>query len=363
MIEYDVFLSFSSKDIDHVRPIWQQLSSSGLRVFWSDESLKERVGQSFFEVVQKALAGSQHFIFVCSREAISSTWVKLEYETFFSNYHMNNPGSRRFIVLKGTEFRVDLLPPFLRNIQVASDLEEILPQIGGVNVRRLKAENERLGKALKAALEQIEAGRPVEASLESARARNKLSKAEIAMLRENLRSLEEENAEHVRIVTGLRTENKNLRLKLSEGSATAERVEILETQTKALTDDIARHRSGNEILSSKLEILTKNYNSLILEIDDKNQKIKYLSRNEEALELRKQIEQKNEMIVGLSIDFDMVKTELDRMTRKSTQLRHHLKAFIDDLFSKDQLRDAVEKYLKKQKHGDPEVSELLKLLS
>ena len=38
--DYDVFLSFSASDEGLVRPVWQELCLSGLRVFWSDATLK-----------------------------------------------------------------------------------------------------------------------------------------------------------------------------------------------------------------------------------------------------------------------------------------------------------------------------------
>ena len=50
IFEYDVFLSFASADKELVKPIWQEMSSSGLRVFWSDETLKQNIGQPFIEV-------------------------------------------------------------------------------------------------------------------------------------------------------------------------------------------------------------------------------------------------------------------------------------------------------------------------
>src|SRR4051812_1899112 len=52
MFEYDIFLSFSAKDVSVVKPIWQRLMSSGLRVFWSDENLKIVLGQSFVSGIQ-----------------------------------------------------------------------------------------------------------------------------------------------------------------------------------------------------------------------------------------------------------------------------------------------------------------------
>jgi hypothetical protein len=76
--EYDVFLSFAGADEELVKPLWQQLSMSGLRVFWSDEIMKQNVGKSFFEVIQNALEKSRHFVLFCTDYAMQSGWVKVE---------------------------------------------------------------------------------------------------------------------------------------------------------------------------------------------------------------------------------------------------------------------------------------------
>lgn len=148
IFEYDVFLSFSSKDEEIVRPIWQELSLSGLRVFWSDETLKQNAGQSFFKVIQSSLEKSQHLILICTEDALSSKWVQLEYETFFSNYHLRHENYRRFILLPHKGFNPSSLPPFLRNIQIASSVSEAIPLVGGIDIRGLVRENEGLKKEL-----------------------------------------------------------------------------------------------------------------------------------------------------------------------------------------------------------------------
>ena len=151
IFEYDVFLSFSSKDEEIVRPIWQELSLSGLRVFWSDETLKNNAGQSFFKVIQSSLEKSQHLILICTEDALSSKWVQLEYETFFSNYHLKHEHYRRLILLPQKGFDLSSLPPFLRNIQIASSVSEAIPLVGGVDIRGLVRENEGLKKELEIA--------------------------------------------------------------------------------------------------------------------------------------------------------------------------------------------------------------------
>jgi hypothetical protein len=43
IFDYDVFLSFASTDEAVVKLIWPELCISGLCVFWSDTSLKQRL--------------------------------------------------------------------------------------------------------------------------------------------------------------------------------------------------------------------------------------------------------------------------------------------------------------------------------
>ena len=156
VFDYDVFLCFASRDIEHVRPIWQELSSSGLRVFWSGESLKENIGQSFFSVIQEALEKSRYFLLYCTPAAMDSQWVKEEYETFYSNCYIPSQQKRRFVILPGLGFELQLLPPMLRRIQLTDSTTKIISILGGQDFQALKRENEELKRALETA--QAESG-------------------------------------------------------------------------------------------------------------------------------------------------------------------------------------------------------------
>lgn len=141
--EYDVFISFSSADEEIVKPIWQELCSNGLRVFWSDSTLKKEVGNSWFDVIEKSLERSRHMLLVCSNNSISSKWVQREYRAFFD--YCYSPNSRRLIPLLTREFPPKSLPLFLRELQVGkvSDsnfIQEIIPILGGVNIEKLQQE-------------------------------------------------------------------------------------------------------------------------------------------------------------------------------------------------------------------------------
>lgn len=127
--EYDIFLSHSSKDIGFVKDIFETLSNFGLRVFSANDSLKKSIGQSYFDKIQEALNKSKHFVLVSTPDAMQSHWVKTEYETFFNHIHIHDREQRMLIVLHGKDFSYSLLPMFLRNIQIAENLHQILESI------------------------------------------------------------------------------------------------------------------------------------------------------------------------------------------------------------------------------------------
>lgn len=147
--EYDVFISFSSIDEELVKPIWQELCSNGLRVFWSDATLKKEVGNSWFEIIEKSIEQSKHMLLICSDNSMNSKWVQREYRAFFD--YCYSPNSRRLIPLLAHEFKPNDLPLFLRQLQVgkANDHEfirEIIPILGGVNIEKLQLELQSLRK-------------------------------------------------------------------------------------------------------------------------------------------------------------------------------------------------------------------------
>lgn len=141
IFEYDVFLSFASVDEEIVKPIWQKFSLNGLRVFWSDETLKENIGQRFFEVIQDALVRSRHFVLITSFNSMQSEWVKQEYQTFYSECFLRSKGERRLIIFPLNNFNLSKLPPFLKSLQIAKSIKEIIPILGGIDIQALQKEN------------------------------------------------------------------------------------------------------------------------------------------------------------------------------------------------------------------------------
>lgn len=149
--EYDVFLSFSSADEEVVRPIWQELCSNGLRVFWSDATLKKEVGNSWFEIIEKSIERSKHMLLICSENSMNSKWVQREFRAFYDYCYTQN--SRRLIPLLTHEFKPSNLPLFLRQLQVGKIndpqfIEEIIPILGGTNIEKLQIEIKSLKEEL-----------------------------------------------------------------------------------------------------------------------------------------------------------------------------------------------------------------------
>lgn len=114
---YDVFLSYSSRDLEAAERIAAELRLYNLRVFIAAETLREHPGVPFPQIIAEALEKSQHLILLCTPAAMESVWVKLEYQTFFSHVHLADQANRRFFVLRGKGYRTDLMPNIYRSVQ------------------------------------------------------------------------------------------------------------------------------------------------------------------------------------------------------------------------------------------------------
>jgi TIR domain/Effector-associated domain 11/Tetratricopeptide repeat len=128
--EFDLFFSFSSQNKAAATQIVQTLRGNGLRIFFSDEDLQHHAGQSFFEKINYALKHSEHFVLYCTPAAMQSGWVKQEYSSFYQHSHLPSQEARRFFVLAGEGFRLDLLPLMLRNLQVSPSVDDVLRALG-----------------------------------------------------------------------------------------------------------------------------------------------------------------------------------------------------------------------------------------
>jgi hypothetical protein len=143
-LDYDVFLSFSTSDEESARSLWQHLSASGFRVFWSDTVMRTKLGSAWFDVIQSSLERSRHLVLICSPASLQSEWVRREYTAFFEL--CSRAPSRKLIPLLSNGVTPRDLPLFLRNIQ-SSSLEQpgaraslVSALGGGTALERLRSE-------------------------------------------------------------------------------------------------------------------------------------------------------------------------------------------------------------------------------
>ncbi len=128
---YDLFFSFSSKDLEAASAFCRSLRGHGLRVFFSADDLRLRGGHNFSDVIEQALQHSRHFLLFCSPNAMASEYVKLEHDTFFHNYHLPQKQERGFYIAEGPDFQPDLVPTFYRRIQRTQVPEDLLHTLTG----------------------------------------------------------------------------------------------------------------------------------------------------------------------------------------------------------------------------------------
>lgn len=142
--KYDVFLSFSTKDRDSARSIWEKLTKSGLKVFFSDETLKGGIGTPFDDFIQDALLLSKNFVLVCTPNAMQSDEVEEEYKTFYHEIHKPDRKQRRFIILEEQGFDISLLPLNMRRLQTASSVDDIVKIIAGHEIQKAPKKEEKI---------------------------------------------------------------------------------------------------------------------------------------------------------------------------------------------------------------------------
>jgi hypothetical protein len=73
----DIFLSYSSKDKERVRPLVLALEREGWSVWWDRRTL---AGDSFLSTIQSELTNSKCVVVVWSSDSVQSRWVLEEAE-------------------------------------------------------------------------------------------------------------------------------------------------------------------------------------------------------------------------------------------------------------------------------------------
>lgn len=146
---YDIFISFSSQDIEFAQGVWEQFTKNGFRAFISDETLKERIGQSFVTAIHEALENSHNFVLLATQASLDSEWVREEYETFYTQKYVPSGRIKRLFILHDSNFVDVTLPPMLRNIQTTPTVDSIMEIIGFSSLAELRESNSRLEEQIR----------------------------------------------------------------------------------------------------------------------------------------------------------------------------------------------------------------------
>ncbi len=120
--EYEVFISFKSKDENGyptrdsvvARNIHDKLTQMGIKTFFSEVSLADRIGDEYEPIIYKALHSCKYFILVTTSEAhTNAVWVKNEWARFRDRMDEEHLSNCAFAVFEGK----DSVPAFLRGMQ------------------------------------------------------------------------------------------------------------------------------------------------------------------------------------------------------------------------------------------------------
>src|SRR5436190_11541966 len=95
-LQYDVFLSYSSRDKAVVRSVAERLRADGLRVWFDEWEIKP--GDSIPAKIEEGLEHSRVLVLCMSANAFGSDWAQLEAGTFRFRDPLNK--ERRFIPLR-----------------------------------------------------------------------------------------------------------------------------------------------------------------------------------------------------------------------------------------------------------------------
>lgn len=118
--DYDVFLSFKSTDGNGrptadryiARKIYEELQKYGIRTFYSEEALRNRVGEDYEPIIYRALYSSKVFILIATKpEYINAAWVKYEWSRYRDRLRETS-GLQAFAVFK--DLRPSALPTAFR---------------------------------------------------------------------------------------------------------------------------------------------------------------------------------------------------------------------------------------------------------
>ena len=115
---FDVFISFSGEDEASARVVFEFLTSQGLRVFFSRQSIPNLAQADYMKAINEAVDKARHMVVVSSSASgFAKPWVEREW-TMFLNEKLSGRKSGNVVVSIVGELSVAQLPIALRSQQV-----------------------------------------------------------------------------------------------------------------------------------------------------------------------------------------------------------------------------------------------------
>ena len=134
----NVFLSYSSDNVDLAARLAHSLKDAGDDVFWDRESLP--VGEAYDRLIREAIQGSDVFVFLLDPAAVSHGSYALAELNIAERASADSEMKVLPVMVSAIDF--DSLPPFLRSITVLQPRGDVLAEALAA-VADLRQENQR----------------------------------------------------------------------------------------------------------------------------------------------------------------------------------------------------------------------------
>lgn len=123
---YDVFISLKVRTLDGkgytsddkvARDIYDKLTKNGYRVFYSEETLKQKAGSEYEPIIYHALFSAKVFLLICTDdvEYIKQPWVQNEWSRFLKRRELEQDLAMVSVIT--SKIKIELMPSKLARLQ------------------------------------------------------------------------------------------------------------------------------------------------------------------------------------------------------------------------------------------------------
>lgn len=123
---YDVFISLKVRTLDGkgytaddkaARDIYNNLTKNGYRVFYSEETLKQKAGSEYEPIIYHALFSAKVFLLICTDdvEYIKQPWVQNEWSRFLKRKELESDLAMISVIT--SKIKIELMPSKLARLQ------------------------------------------------------------------------------------------------------------------------------------------------------------------------------------------------------------------------------------------------------